>query len=1140
MAALGHIVGIIIGALVAELPHIGAFSIHPAPHRVLTTGGSRSFGHQVLPLDGARVLVGAPSEVGDGGRLFQCVVQSGECQEVELEGNSTRTHIGMALARDGDGTIACGPGFTHVCDRNMYVSGVCLLLDPQLRLRRELMPGRQGCQRAPVDLVFLFDGSSSMSPSQFGAIRDFMVDVMEKLENTSIHFGAVQFSDGVQTVFTLEEFVAKPRPRELLRGLKQRGGLTDTFAAIGFVVQQLFSEQRGARPAARRVLVLVTDGDATDTDTENSVREAEKRGIHRYVIGVGNNFNSPNTQLYLQQFASGPSFVQVLKSFEQLQSLFQELQARLYDIEGTTQLDSFHLEMCSSGISVDVIQGRRVTGAVGADNGAGGLLELQENETFVPNPHLNKSGSEGYLGYSVVGLHIPARVLVAAGAPRHLHVGGMVLFEVSRATGDWQVLQTLVGEQVGSYFGATLCTLDQGGVTVALLVGAPSHYDGRRGGRVHVYTWKEDALHPSGELWGASGHPLGRFGASLATLGDLDGDNLPEVAVGAPLEDEECGAVYIFWGCPGGVEPFPRQRLQGKVVALGRFFGQAVAGGLDLTGDGLVDMAVGMEGHVVVMRSRPVLRVTPHLTFEPPVIPTRWVDCSNVTASTVTLRLCLHPPGDLVTPVTFQADVDPQRAQGRGHFGEGQQSWAGEMQPGQSCQQEALRVLPCLEDFITPIRVTVTITLPHRDPPGHILPPSSAPTWAEIPFEQNCGADEVCEADLEVKVLQRGAAVLGVPSAELGVLLNVKNRGEDAYGVALQVHHLLGVSFRRARASQASTLVPMPIHCWDSQGFEGQPWSLICNLSCPVLRSGWQVLVEVTFDLQQNASWGQSLGLTAAVSSNNEPNITLGDNMDSWDIPVHFALDLVASWQEDSTHHLNFTPPQAHNKTVQHHYQVELLWPPPQGSPKPQVTPFVLLPHVLPHGVAVAASQVRVEPGGPCVAVELELGDSVGQELNKNIAQACSTPLQLFRCPPTLLTPANPARITASAVLQPLPHSQGPAHSQFCSALWLTLPLPLLAAAPQLLRAQGVTKVELLWEVDPLPVYMGGGVGGLLLLLLISLGLAKCGFFRRNYRERMEQEEEREGEEEEEGGGQRKGEGSPPSGETPEGGDPPS
>lgn len=32
--------------------------------------------------------MGAPSEAGDGGQLFQCVVQSGECREVELEGGN--------------------------------------------------------------------------------------------------------------------------------------------------------------------------------------------------------------------------------------------------------------------------------------------------------------------------------------------------------------------------------------------------------------------------------------------------------------------------------------------------------------------------------------------------------------------------------------------------------------------------------------------------------------------------------------------------------------------------------------------------------------------------------------------------------------------------------------------------------------------------------------------------------------------------------------------------------------------------------------------------------------------------------------------------------------------------------------------
>ncbi|GAB0202375.1 integrin alpha-L-like [Grus japonensis] len=102
-----------------------------------------------------------------------------------VAGNTT--HMGMALARDGDVTIACGPGLTRECDRNVYTSGLCLLLDPQLKPQKVLAPGYQGCLPGMVDLVFLFDGSNSMSSEQFGAIRDFMVDVMEKLENTSIH-----------------------------------------------------------------------------------------------------------------------------------------------------------------------------------------------------------------------------------------------------------------------------------------------------------------------------------------------------------------------------------------------------------------------------------------------------------------------------------------------------------------------------------------------------------------------------------------------------------------------------------------------------------------------------------------------------------------------------------------------------------------------------------------------------------------------------------------------------------------------------------------------------------------------------------------------------------------------------------------
>ena len=55
--------------------------------------------------------------------------------------------------------------------------------------------------------------------------------------------------------------------------------------------------------------------------------------------------------------------------------------------------------------------------------------------------------------------------------------------------------------------------------------------------------WKCDAV-----LRGEPGHPWGRFGAALTVLGDVNGDRLADVAIGAPGEQENRGAVYLFHG----------------------------------------------------------------------------------------------------------------------------------------------------------------------------------------------------------------------------------------------------------------------------------------------------------------------------------------------------------------------------------------------------------------------------------------------------------------------------------------------------------------------------------------------------------------------------------------------------------------
>ena len=52
-------------------------------------------------------------------------------------------------------------------------------------------------------------------------------------------------------------------------------------------------------------------------------------------------------------------------------------------------------------------------------------------------------------------------------------------------------------------------------------------------------------------LRGEQGHPWGRFGTALTVLGDVNGDKLTDVAIGAPGEQENQGAVYLFHGTSG-------------------------------------------------------------------------------------------------------------------------------------------------------------------------------------------------------------------------------------------------------------------------------------------------------------------------------------------------------------------------------------------------------------------------------------------------------------------------------------------------------------------------------------------------------------------------------------------------------------
>src|SRR5262249_37368078 len=89
-------------------------------------------------------------------------------------------------------------------------------------------------------------------------------------------------------------------------------------------------------------------------------------------------------------------------------------------------------------------------------------------------------------------------------------------------------------------------------------------------------------------------HPVeirGLFGGALAPIGDLDGDGVPDLIIGAPFttrpESYGVGSVLVFSGATGALI-YNFLGTEG-----GTYMGWSVAGLGDLDGDGVPEIAIG-------------------------------------------------------------------------------------------------------------------------------------------------------------------------------------------------------------------------------------------------------------------------------------------------------------------------------------------------------------------------------------------------------------------------------------------------------------------------------------------------------------------------------------------------------------------
>ncbi|KAM9363266.1 integrin alpha-L-like [Symphorus nematophorus] len=574
---------------------------------------------------------------------------------------------GFKVAQEGDNEISqdgfsavfykvCSPSVVHDCYRNSYLNSVCYKMTDDLQQSFSFTPAFQDCTEKTVDLVFLIDGSGSLTAGDFNKSKDFIEDIMNSLKNTSVKFAAVQFSTNSQKVFDFNDYQAGRALDKLMKESHMRGS-TETHKALKFVLEEILENSDiGASPDATKLVVLITDGNAVDADNFGILKRYDDKNVTRISIGI-------------------------------------------------------------SSYATDTVAGNTIS--VG-----------EKNNT----------------------------PLYFMGAPRFERTGQVVLLRHDGK--NWTAAQRITGDQIDSHFGAELCSVDvdSDNNTDFLLVGAPLFYrpQEKKQGQIYIYTLTDEMqLKLSLNVTAPS---MGRFGTTISSLADLNGDGLRDVAVGAPLEDDNRGVVYIFLGDKHrGICSTFSQRIMGQTIMPGfRFFGQAIDGDTERGEDGLPSIVVGSQGTTVVLRSKPVFDVLAHLFFQHVEISTEKIDCTGSTDEnlrTVILTGCFkmvetterkEEAESASLSISYTLEVDPMRQTHRGFFSPTDKTARNltsthELSNEYTCFAYFIYMPICVNDTSSPISIRLNFFQADSERANAVLNvDSKTQVVVEVPFQKKC------------------------------------------------------------------------------------------------------------------------------------------------------------------------------------------------------------------------------------------------------------------------------------------------------------------------------------------------------------------------------------------------------------------
>ncbi|XP_073345568.1 integrin alpha-M [Pagrus major] len=1110
------------------------FNVDPVAWKSVTNNAA-GFGYQVVQR-GSDLLVSAPLEQSSSrerGQIYKCPTTTTSrsplsCSKlpVPLPEFAVNTSLGLTMTIDPttQNTLVCGPTIPKDCKSITLYNGVCVQIDSNNGVRGPVPSSPEEC-RTEADIAFLLDGSGSVDGADFERMKEFVKALVRSFPGEDTKFAIVQFSTSPIIHYYFNTFDANNWQNQI-QTIRQFGGWTYTAAAIRHVVNYVFTAERGSRPNVKKVLIVITDGQSNDRDDlDRAADSAESKKIVRFAIGVGTAFHRPDAKQELGTIASSPPTDHVfqVESFVALEKIRQNLQEKIFSIEGSQASgNTLEMEMSQEGFRAAYVPGRQgfQMTVVGANQWKGGFLRYTstggKGKSYLPD----YMETDSYLGYSIAVANTRQGPLTIVGAPRYKHRGIVMTVE---AKGRYKKIDPHEWKyQSGEYFGAEVCAMDvdRDSFTDLIFISAPMFVDTDREGRVYVCELSglnvDCHLHSPSVLRGDASDK-GRFGSSLAVLPDLNRDGFNDLAVGAPLENDGQGSIYIFHGeGRGRISLSYSQRIAGPKVRSGlKFFGMSISqSSFDHSMDGLPDLAVGSKGTVVLLRSKPIVMVEAQMTFSPNQIPTQNSDCSTPLKNTAKICFTMTRHSEVAQArarINFTLTLDATRKvpNNRAYINEKQRVQTGstDVNLGQppGCVTVNFFVEACPEDALNSLSNELRFTFDGL-PSNTNLRPSLAQqaqttTIHPLGFEINCGTDNKCVDKLKVDFNFTSSSVVKVGiDALLNVTVSVENTEENSYNSRVIVTYPYGLSYRKF------TILQGRIECSSLDSEDGlSRGKTDCTIDKPIFKSNTKAIFIISYGIETNSQLDKKINVTARATSGNLEHSSSSELYKMQAIDVKYSIFVT---MQSSLSYTNFTY-RYNNLQKPFKQSIEVV----NHIRALNLTVVIKVPVKLgDKDIWVDSSSLQFPDCQPDKDDGPRVTDFVAQ-IKKNKKVDCSVAkCKVFKCTRFMgrlerKTYNITANLSSGWIEQiGLPSAKfmltSTASLEYDENQYIYFSTSSNNNPP-------VHKTEAVVEVYPEPDFtkeiVGGSLGGLALLALLTAGLYKAGFFKSKYKQMIDE-----------------------------------